>query len=205
MAKKVKTSVVLRPAQPTTLQAIRHAYVEKGVEGFYATTDHYDNPHLAQIAQLLTQNQHRIDFSRVLDFACGSGEVTQILADMGHTQTVGCDPFLGHLFEKKHQKTCLNLDFEAVIRGALQPLVTAPFSAIVCSFAMHLCPEKQLFPLVQQLFQHSRQLVIISPHKRPDLSLHTAALLQFEDSVLTDKGKKVFLKAYAPPQYGAFF
>jgi len=61
---------------------------------------------------------------------------------------------------------------------------------------MHLCPEKQLYPLAYQLFQCSPQLVIITPHKRPQLEKLDGVNLDFDDFTLTQKGKKVFLKSY---------
>jgi hypothetical protein len=65
---------------------------------------------------------------------------------------------------------------------------------------MHLCPEKQLYPLTQKLFCLSPQITIITPHKRPALEKITGITLEFEDHTLTMKGKKVFLKAYRPTE-----
>ncbi len=70
------------------------------------------------------------------------------------------------------------------------------FSSIICSFAMHLCPEQDLFALVSQLFSHSGNIIIITPHKRPVLEELDGVELEFEDFVLTEIGKKVRLKSY---------
>jgi hypothetical protein len=61
---------------------------------------------------------------------------------------------------------------------------------------MHLCPEKQLYPLVIKLFAHTKSLVIITPHKRPALETLTGVELDFTDFVLTKRGKKVQLKHF---------
>ncbi len=92
---------------------------------------------------------------------------------------------------------CLTFSFDDVIKGKLFDAIgNAFFTSIICSFAMHLCPEKKLYALVQQLFRHSDNIVIITPHKRPQLEDLTGIELLFEDFTLTDRSKKVFLKSY---------
>ncbi len=176
------------------MKDIRNHYSQLGVEEFYRTHGHdYENPHFPQIKALLEQNAYRIDYSNVLDFCCGSGEVSRVLTDLGFDNSIGCDPFTAEAYQRSTQKTCLTYNFEDVIRGQL----TGNFSAIICSFAMHLCPHKQLYPLVYQLFRLSSQLIIITPHKRPALETLDGVNLGFEDFALTERGKKVRLKGYA--------
>ena len=74
--------------------------------------------------------------------------------------------------------------------------MTGNFSAVICSFAMHLCPQDQLFLLSYYLFETAPQIVIITPHKRPALETLEGVEMEFEDSVLTKREKKVRLKAY---------
>ena len=50
--------------------------------------------------------------------------------------------------------------------------------------------------LVFQLFMLSDTIVIITPHKRPELENITNVELVFEDFVLTERGKKIVLKSY---------
>ena len=174
-------------------KAIRDHYADLGVEEFYLQHgDDYINPHVTQIQHLLTRNQHRIDYSTALDFCCGGGEVTSLLHQLGFTQTIGCDPFTEAAFEKNTGKQALNLSFMDVVQGKL----SGRFSTVICSFAMHLCRADQLFMLCFQLFEVTPTIVIITPHKRPALETLDGVALKFEDSVLTQRGKKVRLKCY---------
>ncbi|MEO6037806.1 MAG: class I SAM-dependent methyltransferase, partial [Saprospiraceae bacterium] len=149
------------------MKAIRPLYEEYGAEGYYtAFGEHYENPHFAEIAALLERNFPRFDCSgEVLDFAAGGGEVTKVLSRLGAPRLIGCDPFTHALFEKNTGLPCLQLSFKAVIRQGLP----GTYSLIVSSFALHLCPPKELFPLAWQLLQAAPLLVVLSPHKRPEL------------------------------------
>jgi hypothetical protein len=206
-------------------KAIRDEYADQGVDAYYRThANVYENPHYPYIKALLTQNQQRIDYSKVLDLSAGGGEVTEILRgllNLNETEAqqrfIGTDPFTFKLYEKNTGCSCLPLSFEDIVKGKLAfyqnyegeiqkikfktrnagPSVFEPFSSIICSFAMHLCDEKQLYPLVNQLFTYSKNIIIITPHKRPALEILTNVTLNFEDFVLTERGKKVFLKSYS--------
>jgi len=175
------------------LKDIRNHYSKVGVENFYRSHGHdYENPHFHQIEALLIQNQNKIDYNQVLDLCCGSGEVSRVLSDLGYPNTIGCDPFTAEAYQRSTGKECLLWTFEDLIRGRLQ----GEYSSVICSFAMHLCPEKQLYPLVYQIFRTTQQLVIITPHKRPMLENLDGIECQYEDYVLTERGKKVRLKSY---------
>ncbi len=174
-------------------KSIRDQYADQGVENFYLEHGHdYVNPHTEQIRGLLMQNQHRIDYSSVLDFCCGGGEVTTVLAEIGFPETTGCDPFTQQAFRQNTGKEALSLDFSDVIQGKL----TGSYSSVICSFAMHLCPKDQLFLLCYYLFAAAPQIVVITPHKRPELETLEGIEIEFEDFVLTKRAKKVRLKAY---------
>ncbi len=207
--KKKKTIANADQKSALAFKAIRNEYADMGVEDYYRNhADVYENPHFPYIQQLLEQNQHRIDYTKTLDLACGGGEVTLILRGIGFDNAIGCDPFTSRLFEKNTLKKCLELSFEDIIKGGIiieslvnwsltnDQLTNDNFSAIISSFAMHLCPQKQLFPLVAQLFLLTKNIVIITPHKRPELEKLANVQLLFEDFVLTERGKKVFLKSY---------
>lgn len=173
--------------------AIRNRYAEEGVEDYYKENGaDYTNPHFRQVRQLLLQNEHRIQFDNVLDFCCGSGEVSQVILELSYPLPLASDPFTAEAYQKQFNRDCLPYSFEDVIKGKMN----GHFSAIICSFAMHLCPVKDLFPLAYQLFQCTDQLVIITPHKRPDLEQYDGISLEFEDDTLTERGKKVRLRAY---------
>jgi hypothetical protein len=173
---------------------IRPLYDEHGAEGYYrAFGNQYENPHLPEISALLERNFVRLDCSGVvLDFAAGGGEVSSVLLSLGAKHLVGCDPFTHALFEQKTGLICLQQSFKDVVREG----ITGPYSLIVSSFAMHLCPQKDLFSLTWNLLQAAPVLVIITPHKRPELEKLPGIQLLWEDYVETDRGKKVRMKAY---------
>ena len=175
------------------MKSIRKEYEDLGVDEFYKKSGrNYSNPHEAQIVSLLENNQSRINYQEVLDFCCGSGEVTLALANLGFKNTVGSDPYTREAFKKRTQKKALRLSFDDVIRRGLPQ----KYSAVIASFALHLCPKEQLFPLVNQIFQSTPQLVIITPHKRPQLEEVDGVNLIFTDQTPTPKGKQVRLKIY---------
>jgi len=174
-------------------KSIRNQYAQMGVDGFYkAEGAHYANPHFPQVRSLLLSNEHRIDLSHAMDFCCGSGEVSKVVLELGFPLPLASDPFTGDAYSRNFGIQCLPISFMDVIRGHLK----ADFSSIICSFALHLCPEKQLFPLVHALLGCAPQLVVITPHKRPDLTKISGISLDFEDACPTERGKNVFLKSY---------
>jgi hypothetical protein len=172
---------------------IRPLYEAHGAEGYYqAHADSYENPHFPQVEALLRRNAPRLDCSALLDLSAGGGEASQIFLALGLRGITGCDPYTYALFEKNTGLPCLRLSFKDIVREGLP----GQYSAIVCSFALHLCPEKDLFPLCWQLFQAAPLLLVITPHKRPELERLPGIRLAWEDAELTERGKKVRLKAY---------
>lgn len=164
-----------------------------GVEEYYTLYGaEYANPHFPQVRELLVRDAPHIDYSHTLDFCCGGGEVSLVLKELGYDASQGCDPFTGKLYEANLGKPCLPWSFQDVVEGKLK----GQYSSVICSFAMHLCPAKQLYPLVFNLFQCAPQLVILTPHKRPELENLHGVSLDFEDYTLTERGKKVKLKVY---------
>lgn len=179
-------------AQP--LKAIRNLYEAHGAEAYYRDhPEEYANPHFPQIEALLQANFHRLDCSAgVLDFSAGGGEATLSLRKFGVENCTGCDPFTFELYKKNTGRPCLQWSFKDVIKGA--PL--GHYSLIVSSFAMHLCPAGDLFPLTWNLLQAAPLLLVITPHKRPELEKLPGVRLAWEDDTCTERGKKVRLKAY---------
>ncbi|MEO1516989.1 MAG: class I SAM-dependent methyltransferase [Bacteroidota bacterium] len=186
--------MIEKTPKETDPKAIRNQYDKLGVEGYYQQHGQaYENPHFPYVRQLLLQNRERIDCTHALDFCCGSGEVSRVLLEMGEQTFAASDPYTQAAYRQQLGRDCWSHSFEDVIRGQLE----GTFSAVICSFAMHLCPPKQLYPLAHALLTHSPLLVIITPHKRPQLETISGIELAFEDFVLTqEKGKKVRLKAY---------
>ena len=180
-------------------KAIRNEYAESGVETFYSLNgDNYENPHEKQVNEIVIKNVTRFDCSSVLDLSCGSGEVTRALQSLKFENIIGCDPFTYKLYEKKTGKKCFAFTFDDLVRGKhLTVLNKKQFSCIISSFALHLQPEKKLYSLVAALFYLTDTLIVITPHKRPILENFENILLINTDFVLTERGKKVFLKQYA--------
>jgi len=176
------------------VKTIRPLYEKYGAEGYYREhAADYSNPHFPEIESLVRQNFSRFDCSGgVLDFACGGGEATQALLQMGAASVTGCDPFTFDLYERQTGCRCLRFSFKDVIRGA----DLGHYSLIISSFALHLCPEKDLFPLTWNLFQAAPVLVVITPHKRPELEKLPGIELVWESAAVTARGKKVKLKTY---------
>lgn len=175
------------------MKALRTLYEHLGVEQYYKQyAAQYVNPHLAQIQDLLLKNKQNLDYSSILDFCAGGGEVSAVVQSLGHQKIAASDPYTQQLFFRNMGFEPQKWSFEDIIRGKIQ----GQYSTVICSFAMHLCPLKQLYPLIVQLFGTTAVVVIISPHKRPILDIYEGVELRFEDYSFTKKGKKVFLRAY---------
>jgi hypothetical protein len=175
------------------MKSIRPLYEAHGAEGYYQEhADTYENPHFPEIAALLQANAPRLDLQAVLDFSAGGGEVTRVLQELGYSDIIGSDPYTHALYTRKTGKPCLPLSFDDVIKKG----IPGKYSAIISAFALHLCPPKDLYPLVYQLFQVAPQLVVLTPHKRPELENLPGVELLWADYVLTARGKQVRLKVY---------
>lgn len=173
--------------------AIRNEYASIGVKAFYESKGaNYENPHFEQIETLIDKNIQHFDWSNVLDLSCGSGEVSKILKKHS-INTIATDPYTKLAFEKNLNSTFFEYSFDDIIKGALDEF---HFSTVICSFALHLCPEEKLFPLLTKIMQKNTILGIITPHKRPDLRNLSFIEHLFDDFSLTEKGKKVYLNAY---------
>ena len=175
------------------MKSIRPLYDKHGVDGYYR--DHaagYENPHFPEIKILLERNGYRLDSGHVLDFGCGGGEVTRVLQSAGVARVTGCDPYTSELYIRQTGCPCLSLSFKEVIKTGLPD----HYSVIISSFALHRCPAKDLFPLAWNLLQAAPLLVVLTPHKRPELELLPGVGLVWEDFALTSRGKKVRCKAY---------
>lgn len=158
---------------------IRPQYEQLGVEGYYQTHGAtYQNPHEKQIRVLLEQLVPCLDLSNVLDLACGSGEVSQKILELGG-RVSGIDPFTAQGYAKRTGLIAEPYSFEAVAAGALK---NRQYSLIVCSFALHLAPVSRLPLLIFALANISPKLLIISPHKRPILKPQWGFLLEVETS-----------------------
>lgn len=175
---------------PSHPNSVREAYETFGVEGYYSKGA-YANPHLDQVQDLLSDVLMRFQPCRVLDLGAGNGEVTSTLEPAGF-DCVGLDPYLHESFELQTGKSCHKLSFQDLGRHGLQD---GPFPLAVASYSLHLLEESLLPAFLWQLkVLGVEDLVVLTPHKRPDLSAF--APVSFQSETETPKGKRVRLKIY---------
>ncbi|MBX3066755.1 MAG: class I SAM-dependent methyltransferase [Anaerolineae bacterium] len=151
--------------------SIRGEYQQHGVTSFYRQHGaEYRNPHEPIIRELLTlcAAQWQLDLTNVLDLACGSGEATLALRDLGADQIAGVDPYTGSAYLARTGISATAVSFEQIAAGALANR-SDKYSLIVCSFALHLVAESWLPRLCYQLSQTGDTLLILTPHKRPQI------------------------------------
>ena len=152
-------------------KAIRSQYEAHGARGFYEEFgDDYRNPHEPIIRELLASAAEEWNFLAAnvcaLDLACGSGEATLALRLLGCTRVDGIDPFTSKAYLARTQQKAEPFSFAQVATGVLQ---SQRYDLCVCSFAMHLAPLSVLPQLCLQLSLCCRQLLILTPHKRPHI------------------------------------
>lgn len=149
--------------------SVRNSYEQLGVRGFYERCgDEYRNPHEPAIRALLRRAlpAWELDLRKVLDLACGSGEITLALRELGASDIDGIDPFTGAAYLQRTGAQAEPYTFEQIAGGVL---IGRAYSLIVCSFALHLVEESRLPALATQLALIAETLVVITPHKRPQL------------------------------------
>lgn len=155
------------------MDKIRPAYEELGAEDFYARHGaEYRNPHeprvRAVLAEVLTgpfAAEPGLAAS-VLDLACGSGEATLALRDLGAREVTGVDPYTGDAYLERTGRPAEPLRFEQIAAGAL---AGRTYSLVVCSYALHLLAESWLPALAYALTEVTTAFVVVTPHKRPVL------------------------------------
>lgn len=148
-------------------EALRHLYERHGVQGYYAEFgDQYRNPHEQRVRHALQAAvaAWRPDLGRVLDLACGSGEATLALRELGAAAIDGLDPYTAAAYQARTGRPAETLSFEAVAAGAL---AGRRYSLVVCSYALHLLEPSRLPRLAFQLSQIAPSLLVLTPHKRP--------------------------------------
>lgn len=150
------------------MEDIRPAYEEHGVTGFYQQFgSSYRNPHETIIQSLLKRVilEWNLDLASVLDLACGSGEATLVLQELG-AKISGIDPYTFEAYLERTNLHAEKFSFDDIANGILEG---RHYSLIVCSFALHLVELSRLPMLMFQLAQVTDTLLILTPHKRPQL------------------------------------
>jgi SAM-dependent methyltransferase len=149
--------------------SIRGEYEKHGVAGYYQQFGSaYRNPHEWAVRQAVhaAVKTWDLDLAHVLDLACGSGEATLALREAGAAHVDGLDPYTAGAYQARTGAPAKGLSFEAVAAGALEG---RRYSLIVCSYALHLLALSRLPRLAYQLSRLAPVLVVLTPHKRPDL------------------------------------
>lgn len=149
--------------------ALRPAYERYGVAGFYQRHGaSYRNPHEPIIARLIAQAvaHWQLPLGRVLDLACGSGEATLALRGLGAGAIDALDPYTYAAYLERTGQPAEPISFEQVAAGAL---AGRRYDLIVCSFALHLAEPSRLPALAIQLSLLAGRLLVLTPHKRPQI------------------------------------
>jgi 2-polyprenyl-3-methyl-5-hydroxy-6-metoxy-1,4-benzoquinol methylase len=145
----------------------RGNYGEHGVDGYYRSHGQdYRNPHEPVVRHLIQHSfEHwHLSPSSVLDLACGSGEVTLALRQIGVHQLEAMDPFTTQAYLARTGSQAEPISFEDIEAGKL---ADRSYDLIICSFALHLAVISRLPLLLFQLSRISPLLMVITPHKRP--------------------------------------
>jgi SAM-dependent methyltransferase len=149
--------------------AVRAAYERYGVQGYYTRFGAtYRNPHerIIRSALGLATARWHIPLDRVLDLACGSGEATLALRELGANSIDGADPYTYAAYAERTGRVAERLTFQQIAAGAL---AGRHYDTIVCSFALHLVERSWLPALALQISLVADHLLILTPHKRPAL------------------------------------
>jgi hypothetical protein len=160
--------------------AIRRQYEQLGVQTFYQQHGaDYRNPHEAAIDAVLrvVVPRWQLDLTRVLDLACGSGEVTLALRELGAATIEGADPYTGAAYQERTGQAAEALSFEQIAECML---AGREYSLIVCSFALHLLAASRLPALLFHLAEIAPRLLILTPHKRPEVKAAWGWMLEDE-------------------------
>jgi hypothetical protein len=149
--------------------SVRARYERHGAEAYYrAHAGDYVNPHEPEVGQAIEMAHARwpLDLSRVLDLAAGSGEATLVLRRLGAGAVEAVEPFLSEQYARRTGTAAERLTFADVAAGAL---AGRAYSLVVCSFALHLAEPSRLPGLCFQLGLVSPALLVLTPHKRPEI------------------------------------
>lgn len=154
--------------------SVRQGYEELGIEGYYIKhSNNYSNPHIKNIEHLINQYTSMYSIgTKILDMCCGSGEVTKILTEQYENkgdskfEIGGMDPFTYNQYETNTGNRCIRASFKDIATGALD---NKQYNTIFCSYALHLCELSMLHTVLYKLSLICSKLIIITPHKRPDL------------------------------------
>jgi len=161
---------------------MRHNYDAHGVDGYYESYGaSYKNPHDAPLRKSLSQaldkwyKSFSLSFSNTLDLACGSGESTLAIEhwcnkrgiDEKDVTIAGADPYTHEAYKQRVGREAQQFSFSDIQAGHLEG---RRYSTVISSFALHLLTDKsQLWATMLQLSFATNHLIVMTPHKRPEL------------------------------------
>jgi hypothetical protein len=149
--------------------AIRKCYEKYGVNAFYQQFgDSYRNPHEAAIFKVIAavNKAYQPDFTHVLYLAAGSGEVTLALRALGYTNVDAIEPYTFKAYFERTRKPAEKYRFKEIEQGLLSK---RHYTTMICSFALHLATPSRLPTLLYQLSRIAPALLVITPHKQPNI------------------------------------
>ncbi len=185
MAHKIAPKFARQSTKPVaiSIRPIRQEYEQHSVRGFYESFGAaYRNPHEGAIAKLvaLSVDRWQLNCDRVLDLACGSGEVTLALHSLGYHNISGIDPYTYAAYSERTGKEAETYSFEDIADGVLNG---RNYSLIICSFALHLVSISWLPLVIYQLSLITSSLVVITPNKTPHLKTEWGWMLLDEIAI----------------------
>lgn len=142
-----------------------------GPRGYYADAGaEYRNPHEPGVRLAIARWAPTLPAGRILDLAAGSGEVTLALVEAGIAldRIDAADPFTGAAYAARVGRAPHDWSFESLpdrLEAGTPP--PGPYGAVICSFALHLCPASRLPSLALALARRAAELWVLTPHKRP--------------------------------------
>ena len=149
-------------------KAIRTEYAEKGVEAYYRTNANaYENPHFTYIQQLLRQNQERIDYTHVLDLACGGGDIAIRLATRARRLNIpmtihGCDISPTALqVARAASERAGHSEMEFFHHNALRDPLPQGYDVIMCSLFLHHLAEDEARLVITAMATAARRAILI--------------------------------------------
>ena len=156
------------------IDAMRDAYARHpgGADGWYREFGaSYRNPHTDAVTyavERLVRSGVVAIGHRVLDLACGSGEVWRTLHTLGFPvdDLTATDPYTAVAFETLTRAACRSDSFADIAAGSLLA-DGLTFDHVVCAYALHLCEPSRLAGVCLALAAVTPKLHIITPHKRP--------------------------------------
>jgi hypothetical protein len=89
-----------------------------------------------------------------------------VLRSLGAARIDGIDPFTGEAYQARTGAVAEAIRFEDISLGAL---AGRRWSLVVCSFALHLVESSWLPGVCRALAEVSETLVVVTPHKRPEI------------------------------------